>query len=161
MRRREMHVGYWGENQKERDHWEDREVGGWIILKLKNAVFWDVAPCRSCVNQCSYETSVYTKYTQRHILEDGILHSHRRESFKSYNTKIDLGEIIWVSMNWIDLTQDRDQWRAIVNTVINFQVPENVGKFLSSCATGGFSKRSQLHEFIYESYLPKIHKLTK
>ncbi|PNF26173.1 hypothetical protein B7P43_G04444 [Cryptotermes secundus] len=31
--------------------------------------------------------------------------------------KIDLGEIRWDGMNWIDLTQDRDQWRALVNTV--------------------------------------------
>jgi hypothetical protein len=35
-------------------------------------------------------------------------------------------------MNWIDLAQDRDQWRALVNTVTMFQVPLNVEKFLSS-----------------------------
>jgi hypothetical protein len=29
-----MHIGYWWESQKERDHWEDEGVGGWIILKL-------------------------------------------------------------------------------------------------------------------------------
>jgi hypothetical protein len=28
-----MHIGYWWESQKERDHWEDQGVGGWIILK--------------------------------------------------------------------------------------------------------------------------------
>jgi hypothetical protein len=37
--------------------------------------------------------------------------------------KIDLGEIVWDGMNWIDLPQDRDQWRALVNTVMNLQVP--------------------------------------
>jgi hypothetical protein len=28
-----MHIGYWWESQKERDHWEDQDVGGWTILK--------------------------------------------------------------------------------------------------------------------------------
>jgi hypothetical protein len=32
-RARGMHVGYWRETQKERDHMEDKDVGGWIILK--------------------------------------------------------------------------------------------------------------------------------
>jgi hypothetical protein len=28
-----MHIGYWWENHKERDHWEDQDVGEWTILK--------------------------------------------------------------------------------------------------------------------------------
>jgi hypothetical protein len=28
-----MHIGYWWESQKERDHWEDQDVSGWTILK--------------------------------------------------------------------------------------------------------------------------------
>jgi hypothetical protein len=36
-----------------------------------------------------------------------------------------LGEIGWCGMDWIDLAQDRDQWRALVNTVINLRVPQN------------------------------------
>jgi hypothetical protein len=88
---------------------------------MKNAVFWDVTPCRSCVNRrfggtyphhlqgrkipgeepswadehadsstlkmvviSSSETSVHTRSTRRHIPEDDILRSHRRENFKSY-----------------------------------------------------------------------------
>jgi hypothetical protein len=57
-----MHIGYWWESQKERDHLEDQDVGGWTILK------W--------------------------ILER------------------------WGGMDWIDLAQDRDQWRALMNTVM-------------------------------------------
>jgi hypothetical protein len=34
-----------------------------------------------------------------------------------------LGEIGWVGVGWIDLAQDKDQWRALVNTVINFRIP--------------------------------------
>jgi hypothetical protein len=48
-------------------------------------------------------------------------------------------------MGWIDLAQDREQWGALVNTVMNLRVPYNVGKSLSGCATGGFSRRAQLH----------------
>jgi hypothetical protein len=36
---------------------------------------------------------------------------------------MDLREIGWDCMDWIDLVQDRDQWRALVNTVISFRVP--------------------------------------
>jgi hypothetical protein len=36
--------------------------------------------------------------------------------------KIDLREIEWDGMDWIDLAQDRDQWRAHVNTVMNFWI---------------------------------------
>jgi hypothetical protein len=39
------------------------------------------------------------------------------------NIKMDLRERGWVGMNWIDLAQDRDQWRALVNMVMNLWVP--------------------------------------
>jgi hypothetical protein len=49
------------------------------------------------------------------------------------NIKLDLREIGWDAMDWIDLAQDRDQWRALVNTVMNFRVPKKAGNFLSGC----------------------------
>jgi hypothetical protein len=39
------------------------------------------------------------------------------------NIKMDLGEIDWGGMGWIDLAQDRDQWRSLVNTAMNHRVP--------------------------------------
>jgi hypothetical protein len=39
------------------------------------------------------------------------------------NIKMDLGEIGWDGADWIDMAQDRDQWRALVNTVLNLRVP--------------------------------------
>jgi hypothetical protein len=37
--------------------------------------------------------------------------------------KMDLREIGWDGVDWVDLAQDRDQWRALVNTVMNLRVP--------------------------------------
>jgi hypothetical protein len=39
------------------------------------------------------------------------------------NIKMDLREIGWDGVNWIDMAQERDQWRALVNTVLNLRVP--------------------------------------
>jgi hypothetical protein len=63
-----MHIEFWWESWKERDHWEDLNIGGRIILR------W-------------------------------------------------ISEIGWGGMDWIDLAQDRDQWRALVNTAMNLWVP--------------------------------------
>jgi hypothetical protein len=47
----------------------------------------------------------------------------RRRWEDNTNIKMDLRELGWGGMDWIDLTQDRDQWRALVNTVMNLRVP--------------------------------------
>jgi hypothetical protein len=39
------------------------------------------------------------------------------------NIKMDLREIVWDDVDWIELAQDRDQWRALVNKVMNLRVP--------------------------------------
>jgi hypothetical protein len=41
---------------------------------------------------------------------------------------MDLRGIGWGGMDWIDLAQDRNKWRAVVSMVMNFRVPKNIGK---------------------------------
>jgi hypothetical protein len=45
----------------------------------------------------------------RHIWEDNI--------------KMDLQEVGWRDMDWIEMVQHRDRWRAIVNAIMNLRVP--------------------------------------
>jgi hypothetical protein len=59
---------------------------------------------------------------------------------------MDLREIGWDGVDWIELAQDRDQWRALVNTAMNFRVAKNSGKSLSGCTIDGFSGRAQLRK---------------
>ena len=50
-------------------------------------------------------------------------------------------------MDWIDLASDRDIWWALVNVVMNLQVPQNVGNCLTSWWPFNFSWRTLLHGF--------------
>jgi hypothetical protein len=38
------------------------------------------------------------------------------------NIRMDLGEVGWGDVNWIDVAQDRNRWRAFVNSVLNLRV---------------------------------------
>jgi hypothetical protein len=61
------------------------------------------------------------------------------------NINMDLVEIGWGGVDWIDVAQDRDKWGALVSAVMNLWVQYDTGKLLSGYTTGGLSSSDQLH----------------
>ena len=61
------------------------------------------------------------------------------------NIKMDLQIVGWWGIDWIDLVQDRDRWRAVLNLVINLRVRYNAGNFLTSWEPVNISRRPVFH----------------
>jgi hypothetical protein len=61
------------------------------------------------------------------------------------NIRMDLREVGCGCMDWMELAQDRERWRASVSAVMNLRVPQNAGNFLTSCRPVSFSRRTLLH----------------
>jgi transposase len=56
----------------------------------------------------------------------------RRPNVDGDNIKVNLQDVGWGGMDWIEFPQDRGRWWALVNAVMNLQFPQNVGNFLTS-----------------------------
>jgi hypothetical protein len=59
--------------------------------------------------------------------------------------RMDLWEVGCGCVDWTELAQDRDRWRALVSAVMNLRVSQNAGNFLTSCRPVSFSRSTLLH----------------
>jgi hypothetical protein len=62
---------------------------------------------------------------------------------------MDLGEVGWGDVDWIGLAQDRNRWRALVNSVFNLRVRLNAWKLSSGLTSSGLLSSAQLHRVSY------------
>jgi hypothetical protein len=51
-------------------------------------------------------------------------------------------------IDWIGLAQNRNKWRALVDAVMNLQVPQDSQKFYNGCTTGCLYSDAQIHRVI-------------
>jgi hypothetical protein len=82
--------------------------------------------------QCIQALTLFRVSTENLTFRLGSLGRPRRRW--EDNIKMDLKEIGFDYVDWIHLVQDRDRWRALVNTVMRLRVPWNAGNFLTSWA---------------------------
>ena len=74
--------------------------------------------------QYSHRTvTVTVTVTVTHTTLNQQMHCYYCLDVIHYNIKMDLQEVGWEGVDWIDLAQDRDRWRALVSAVMNLRVP--------------------------------------
>jgi hypothetical protein len=79
-------------------------------------------PCKVCSYGASRRAS-FSLYEVLVGIPEGKRPLGRPRRRSEDNIRMDLREIGWGGVDLIDLAQDRDQWRALVNTVMNLRVP--------------------------------------
>jgi hypothetical protein len=68
-----------------------------------------------CHHRFLYFEDSLEKLERRHNLEDVSIH-------RNNNIRMDLRKIGWEIVDWMHLSQDKDQWRDLVNMVLNLRV---------------------------------------
>jgi hypothetical protein len=58
---------------------------------------------------------------------------------------MDLQEVENLGVDWIDLAQDRDTWRANLSEIMNIRASQNAGNFLTNSKQVSFARRNVLH----------------
>jgi hypothetical protein len=104
----------------------DQVMEGW--RKLHNEELHKLYSSPSIIRMIKSRRMVWS----RHVARMGEISVEKPEGTRPLgrqrrrwkdNIKMDLREIVWSGMDWIDLAEDRDQWRVLVNTVMNIRDP--------------------------------------
>jgi hypothetical protein len=77
------------------------------------------------------------------------------------NGNLNLRDIRWFSMDWIIVAQDRNKWRAPVNTLLNLEVAQNSWDFLSTSTSGRLSRIDYLHGVTHRYLVRSIKTVLK
>jgi hypothetical protein len=110
----------------------DEVTGGWRKLYNESLHYLYASP--SVIRMIKSKTMIWAVHVARRgekrnayrlLVEDPEGKKPLGRSRRRWvdNIKMNLREIGWGGMDWIDLAQDRDQWRALVNAVMNLRVP--------------------------------------
>jgi hypothetical protein len=104
----------------------DEVIGGW--RKLHNEELHNLYCSRSIIRMITSRRMRWAGHVARlggreMGKPEGIRPLERPRRRWEDNIRMDLGEIGWGGMNWIDLHQDRNQWTALADIVMNLRVP--------------------------------------
>jgi len=117
-------IGSWWGNRRERDHWGDLGVDGWIILgwisRRWEVGIWTELGWPRIETGMGEERGVYRVLVGK---QEGKRPLGRPRRRWVDNIRMELQELGCGYMDWIGLVQDRDRWRTLVSVVMNLWVP--------------------------------------
>jgi hypothetical protein len=92
------------------------------FIPIMGRIIMDILMSEGDTNARAGKSTEWPQYTTLNCFH--FMH-HRKWIMEHYVFRINCSvcEIRWGGMNWIDLAQDRNHWRAVVNSAISLQVP--------------------------------------